>query len=186
MRYLLLILISIVAAPMFAAPGLTVHTRTERPPEMDVITIAEVGFHENQFALVLPRTWRFEADAEGSALKFYSDVNRAKIVVRFTHETPEAAMQSAEALRHLVAPHLPSAKLLEEFPTFSSGGKGKGALFSYSLNMRCRAAVFPTARGCATFLLTCSTNELSSEQTFSALLNSFRPIASQPLKDSAR
>ena len=176
MRALLLLLIAIATAPLSAAPTLTLRTHTERPPEMDAITIAEVGFGGSYYSLVLPRNWRLEPDLEVNALKFHSELDRAKMIVRFLPDSPAAVMQSGEAIRQFVAPHLTSAKLLEEFPTFSSAGSGKGVVFSPALDVRCRAAVLPTGRGCATFFITCRTNELSSERAFGALINSFRAV----------
>jgi hypothetical protein len=70
--------------------------------------------------------------------------------------------------------------VLEDFPVHSATGEGKGAVFAYGVNMRCRAAVIPTPRGCAIFLLSCKTGEVSAEQAFGSLLSSFRSVAAPP------
>jgi len=161
-----------------AAPTFSVRTRMERPPEMQPITIADIGYNGESFSFVLPQNWRFDPDTASSALRFHSeDGGKAKISIQFSAETPPGVFQSADALRQFAAPNLSSAQLLEEFPIYSNNGQGKGALFGYGFEMRCRAAVVPLGHGCATFVLTCRTNEMVSEQTLSALITSFRKVA---------
>ncbi len=177
MRTLSLIVATLMTTQLLAAPTLSVTTRTERPPEMDTITIAEIGFDEERFAFVLPQNWRFDPDPTGSVLRFHSELNKAKITIQFSPLMPEGGVQSADAVRQLALPGLGYAQVIEEFPIVSNNGQGKGALFGYGLDWRCRAAVIPLARGCATFVLTCRTNEMSSQQTLGALVTSFRKVA---------
>ena len=180
MRWLLLTLT--FATTLFASPTLTVRTRTERPPEMDAITIAELAFDGGVYALVLPRKWQFQPDPASRTLRFQSETDRAQIIVHFSGEAPQAALQSADGIRQFVAPNLSSARVLEEFPIPSGTGEGKGAVFAYGLDKRCRAAVIPIPRGCVTFALTCKTNELASEQIFGGLVTSFRMLTPPPAK----
>src|ERR1044072_8776983 len=89
----------VIVAQAIAAPTFSFRTRTERPPEMDAITIAEIEFDGERFSLVLPRNWRLDSDLADRSLRFHSELNRAAVVVQFAPEIPEGVLKSTDALR---------------------------------------------------------------------------------------
>lgn len=170
---------AVIAFAAVAAPTLGIRTRLERPPEMDAITVAEVEFNAERFSFVVPRNWRLEPDLAGRTIQLSSELSRAVITVQFSEQPAESVLKSTDTLREFAAPGLITAKVIEEFPVYSGGGQGKGALFANGTEARSRVAVVPLGRGCVSFVLSCRASDAPAQQTFGALITSFRKAASR-------
>jgi hypothetical protein len=157
-----------------ASPKFGFRLRTERPPEMDAITVADLEYENEKFSLVLPHNWRIEPDFGAQSLRLHSELTRAVLTVQFHQSAPGDVSKSVDALRQFLAPTLNSSNVIEEFAVYSGVGEGKGMLCHYGDDWRLRAAVVPLNRGCVSFGLAFRTNETSGQQAFGALITSFR------------
>jgi hypothetical protein len=169
----------LLSEPVKVCPQeLTWRSQTIQPPEMGPLTYLELQYAQEKFTLVPPTDWRTEGDAQAGTIKFRSCTGSLSVALRFTTNSADRTLSSAEALRENVVPHLADATASEMFSAQAGDRAGKGVDLSFSLQghaLRCRAAAVPLRSGCVHFVLMCAAEEFKiGQQTFGRILSSFQ------------
>lgn len=172
-----------VASTIHAETTFRLATRSEAIPENGTVSYTVLRTAENEFSFLPPSQWRQAVNQKASALSWTAPDYRTSIQMQLHGGSSNGIPKlKPEPLQQELLSRHKQAKILEEFPCYSSGSTGLA--FDWErpgeggFTIRSRSAFLPIAGGLVELTLTASKDQFENRQMdLMRFLNSLRITA---------
>jgi hypothetical protein len=157
-----------------------VGVRDEEIPEAGTVTYTTLTTSVNEFVFLPPPRWKREVDPKsGTILLTSSDFRSTIRVLVPAPKSEEIPVLKADELRQALLQEMAGARIVEEFPSYTSGLAGLAfdaeRIVENKIQIRSRDAFFAVAGGTVRVTLVAPMDQFTARQTdLSRFLNSFR------------
>jgi hypothetical protein len=168
------------------ANDFSIRERWVQAPEMGDVLSYVLASDGDSFSFVPARGWQIESSRERRQVVLRSSEREATLSIAF--EPQNAALQpkaEPELLRRQILDSFPNARILEEFPSYTSSHTGRGFQIEWAaggrVQMASRLAYFGTSSGTIVFTLTAMADRFHTfEPALCSLLTSFQKLTDVP------
>jgi hypothetical protein len=187
-RFAALILAQTLLAGLsvLASDDFSICERRVQAPEMGEVLSYVLTSGGDSFSFVPARGWQIETSRDRHQVVLHSSEKDATLSITF--EPQNAALQpKAEPglLRQQILDSFPNARIVEEFPSYTSSHTGRGFQVQWAaggrVQMSSRLAYFATPVGSIVFKLTSMADRFHTfAPTLGSLLTSFQKLSEVP------
>jgi len=169
-----------LAGPALAAKAtFQLKSRITYPPEMGEVRCYDITSSLGQFTFRPPADWWLEVKAKACQFTLHSPKDDAHVEVRLAGVNSALSPKpDHDALRRQVLERYRGARVIEQFPVFTSVSQGQAFAMVWNpakgVRTAIRLALVPCPGGTLEFCLTAAPDAIESHRhVFSALLTSF-------------